>query len=279
MTFSEKAFSTFIDFVSFVRHPLPPRKRAAALLSYCKLNALGLFLKRSQRKTRFCSFTLPRFSVGFVVPSYNETFFRGQYWFRSKTRKPVIIECGANIGVTTLYFKWLYPAAEIHAFEPDPAIFACYEETVQRNALSNVTAYRSAVSDTNADLQFYRGETTYGTGSLVKGRNAADSALKVKATRLSEFIKRLRRRIDFLKVDIEGGEWALFKDLDRQGSLRSVDQLVIEYHHHMGLPSTSLADVLSALTRNGFDFQCTAMLFPLASKDKPQDIMIYAYKK
>ncbi len=34
--------------------------------------------------------------------------------------KPIILDCGGNQGISTLYFKTLHPDATIHVFEPSP---------------------------------------------------------------------------------------------------------------------------------------------------------------
>ena len=57
-----------------------------------------------------------------------EIFRREQYRFETDAPAPFIVDCGANIGMATLYFKSLYPDATVLAFEPDPAAFACLQE-------------------------------------------------------------------------------------------------------------------------------------------------------
>src|SRR5215471_7593686 len=55
---------------------------------------------------------------------YREIFDLEIYRFNAKTKRPYIIDCGANIGLSVLYFKQLYPESQIVAFEPDEAVFA-----------------------------------------------------------------------------------------------------------------------------------------------------------
>src|SRR5215203_998957 len=57
------------------------------------------------------------------VASYSEIFKRGIYRFETQSDSPVIIDCGANIGLSVIYFKRLFPAARIIAFEADPSVF------------------------------------------------------------------------------------------------------------------------------------------------------------
>jgi hypothetical protein len=40
--------------------------------------------------------------------------------FKTDSRNPIIIDCGANIGVATIYFKRLYPDSRILSFEANP---------------------------------------------------------------------------------------------------------------------------------------------------------------
>src|SRR4249919_2214160 len=51
---------------------------------------------------------------------YREVFAQREYWFTTSNRHPVILDCGGNIGMTTLFFKAIYPDARIDVFEPAP---------------------------------------------------------------------------------------------------------------------------------------------------------------
>ena len=59
------------------------------------------------------------------------------------------------------------------------------------------------------------------------------SELKVKATRLSNLIASLDR-VDAVKIDVEGAEWHILKDLQQSGTLAKPMRYLIEYHHQMG---------------------------------------------
>jgi predicted O-methyltransferase YrrM len=55
------------------------------------------------------------------------------YRFNSLITKPLILDCGANVGVSVLYFKRLYPDAEIIAFEPDEDVFAILKQNYEES--------------------------------------------------------------------------------------------------------------------------------------------------
>src|SRR5437899_3016680 len=80
-----------------------------------------------------------------LVLLYSEIFARECYRFTSNKPSPVILDCGANIGMATLYFKWLYPAAQINAFEPDPTTFSALNDNVSRNRLQGVSVHNIAL--------------------------------------------------------------------------------------------------------------------------------------
>src|SRR3954465_2869054 len=81
--------------------------------------------------------TTPRFSPGAIrmmeydlrysdllsfCPQWQDIFVRRVLAFRCDTSAPRILDCGANIGLASLFFKRAYPAARITAFEADPAL-------------------------------------------------------------------------------------------------------------------------------------------------------------
>jgi len=49
--------------------------------------------------------------------TFIEIFLTEDYYFSSEKENPLVIDCGTNIGINILYVKWLYPKAEIIAFE------------------------------------------------------------------------------------------------------------------------------------------------------------------
>ena len=73
----------------------------------------------------------------------DEVFLDGTYDIGPLPDNPVIVDCGANIGVATFYFVHTYPGAQVIAFEPDPSSFAMLTENVRN--LPAVTTYERLV--------------------------------------------------------------------------------------------------------------------------------------
>jgi FkbM family methyltransferase len=207
---------------------------------------------------------------------YRDIFARQHYYFRANTHSPVILDCGANIGMATLYFKWLYPKARIEAFEPDPDAFALLETNIARNHLNNVVAHNCALWDENGQIEFFVDHAN--PGSLLMSADASrlkGEAIQVPSRKLSEFIQ---GPIDFLKLDVEGAENRIVSDLISEGRIHYIRQMVIEYHHHMSNQRSCLADFLRQLEEAGFEYQLHASLWPVTSQGVFQDVLIGAYR-
>jgi FkbM family methyltransferase len=168
----------------------------------------------------------PNYSAALFL--VHEVFVNGAYAFESRTSRPRIIDCGANIGMSVLFFKSLYPDAELVAFEPDPRTFACLKENVEANRLAATRLVNAAVAGTPGTLPFYSDGA--GDGSLIASLDPARGgsvAVAVKAVTLSSFID---QPIDFLKIDVEGAEHAVVDDLIDSGTIVRIREMVIEVH-------------------------------------------------
>jgi FkbM family methyltransferase len=208
---------------------------------------------------------------------YREIFARQQYYFRANTDSPVILDCGANIGMATLYFKWLYPKARIHAFEPDPNAFAVLEMNIARNRLTDVVAHNCALWDGNGQIEFFVDRAQ--PGSLLMSTDPSrlkGEAIQVPSRKLSEFIQ---GPIDFLKLDVEGAENRILSDLVSRKSIHFIRQMVVEYHHRISNRRSCLADFLRQLEDAGFEYQLHASLWPVTSQGVFQDMLIGAYRE
>jgi FkbM family methyltransferase len=246
------------------RTPYPAAKKAA----------LWFNLLRPSRK--MLGFDIAHFDRPGLEHLYREIFARQHYYFRANTDSPVILDCGANIGMATLYFKWLYPKARIEAFEPDPNAFATLEMNIARNKLTNVVAHNCALWDGNGQIEFFVDHRQ--PGSLLMSAEPArlgGDVIQVPSRKLSEFIQ---GPIDFLKLDVEGAEGRILSDLVARKSIRFVRQMVVEYHHRIGNHRSCLADFLRQLEEAGFEYQIHASLWPVTSQGIFQDILIGAYR-
>src|SRR5687767_13587638 len=93
-------------------------------------------------------------SVSFLSAK-REIFGNEIYRFKSTSDAPYILDCGANIGLSIIYFKRLFPLAEIVAFEPDPRIFQFLQENVLSFDLTKVTLINKAIWNRETVLSFH----------------------------------------------------------------------------------------------------------------------------
>ena len=208
---------------------------------------------------------------------YREIFARQQYYFDSMDEQPRIFDCGANVGVATLYFKWLYPEARISAFEAEPNTFSLLQKNIQQNHLSHVEIHNCALLDKNGTVPFFLDPRT--PGSLLMSTNQArlsGQRIEVQSRKLSDFI---HEPVDCLKLDIEGAEQCVLSELIRSGKIQLVRRLVVEYHHRIGNQHSCLADFLKDLEESGFEYQIDASdQFLSPRQDRFQDILIRAHR-
>src|SRR5208282_715351 len=162
---------------------------------------------------------------------FEEIFLRRDYEFVAPSERPLIVDCGSNIGVALLFFKRLYPKARVVAFEPSAATFGALERNVAANGLQDVELHNVALHEAAGELTLYEDPAHPGSGkNSLQAERAGGRPCVVDARPLSEFVC---ERVDFLKMDIEGAEEGVLAELAQSGRLKLVQQMVIEYHHHI----------------------------------------------
>jgi FkbM family methyltransferase len=192
------------------------------------------------------------------VPSFlfmnNEIFRDGVYKFKAKNSRPYIIDCGANIGLSVIYFKNLYPEAEIIGFEPDPKIFSLLENNIKSFGFNNVKLLQKAILDKEAEADFL---SEGADGGRLANQNEKNNTLKIKTARLRDY---LDRPVDFLKIDVEGAETAVLQDCS--DLLLNIQNLFVEYHSFADKPQ-ELVKLLAILEKAGFRYYIQSWLNPI----------------
>lgn len=179
-----------------------------------------------------------------VAWQLKEFFDDGRMNFKSGSAQPIIYDCGANVGVSILYYKKLYPKAIIKAFEPDPKVIHCLKENLKQNAVSDVELFEKAVWINNNGVSF--GSEGADGGSVFFEANK----ISLPSIRLKELLEK-ESRIDLLKMDIEGAELDVL--LDCKNELKKIDYLFVEYHSWLG-NQQQLDLLLKTLSDSGFRY-------------------------
>ena len=140
----------------------------------------------------------------------------------------LIIDGGANVGYSSLWFMNKYPDAKIMAIEPEESNYRVLVKNSKR--WKNVVPIKAGMWHKNAFLKIVddgTGEWGFRTEEVGSSRNAS-----LKGITVDEILKQSGcDRIDILKIDIEGAEKELFsKDYSW---IDKVDVLIIELHDRL----------------------------------------------
>ena len=175
------------------------------------------------------------------LTQFDEIVRREIYRFNSRSAKPLILDVGANIGVSVAYFKWLYPDARIIAFEPDPQLFELLRTNIASLGLRNIQLINKAVWCEDTSLGF----CAQGADASRIVKSGDPQTAVVETVSLRGYID---EPIAMLKVDIEGAETTVLESIgDLMGQ---VENIFVEYHSFQSEPQ-SLDRILSVLGVGG----------------------------
>lgn len=180
--------------------------------------------------------------------TFDQVFIQDQYKLKYPFIPRTIVDAGANIGLSAVYFSHRFPDAQVVAIEPDKANFA----VLKQNCVdySRIEAHCAGVWSTDSYLTIINAEATNNSFQVVA--TTADDASAIPAVCLPTIMKRHNWPvIDLLKVDIEGSEKELFST-NYEAWLPHVRMLLVEVHDTMQMGSS--AAVFRAISQYNFSF-------------------------
>ncbi|MNK33140.1 hypothetical protein D3C87_516150 [compost metagenome] len=195
------------------------------------------------------------------------------YWFYKSKHLPVgtdigidlskklnfpiktIVDVGANIGQSALYYHELFPESTIYCYEPIPAI---YEKLKQLSATTPaIHAFQQGVGATAGSLEIVLLEDQLSQQhSFHKVAGDSDKTVSVPVTTIDEIVKENKlQSIDLLKIDTEGFEIEVIQGAAKSIASNQVKAVYLE----VGLSSknehnSSFIKVFDTLEKAGFTF-------------------------
>lgn len=163
-----------------------------------------------------------------------------------------IVDGGANIGLSALYFGRIFPGCRLWCLEPDSANRALCRANLDANGLEQVGVFGDALWSGRARLSL-RGDFRDGRSwsRAVGPPDSSSDTSGVQGIGVFELLERVGAgSLDLLKLDIEGAEEAVFADpQDVATWLPRVSMMAIEIH------SRRARDLVTReLERHGFRF-------------------------
>jgi FkbM family methyltransferase len=213
------------------------------IINFLKICALKIFnLKKITLKIRgdFPEIKLEGNSMDYRI--YSDIYLYESYNINLKNTPKYIIDCGANVGISTRYFRKIYPESIIIAIEPDLRNFL----QLQKNTIgTKIINYRVALHHESTTLRLSDNSLSTYSKRFIDVQNGHEEvhALPLQAI----FLESKWPKIDLIKIDIEGAEEALFKNNDPW--IKLVNVFVIEFHDY--LKCGMAQEILTKIFSNG----------------------------
>lgn len=143
------------------------------------------------------------------IEVFYQVLFNNSYQIKPETDPLIIIDLGANIGLSSVYFLNKFQGSSIIAVEPDRDNF----EMLMKNTSGypNFRAYNNGIWNRNAFLEIKDNNLGSWGFSVFETDQSAPTAIE--AITIDQIVSDNGiSKIDILKIDIEGAEIELFRD-------------------------------------------------------------------
>jgi FkbM family methyltransferase len=163
----------------------------------------------------------PSTDLNIAYEVFAKEIYRGpQMPERSSVRR--IVDLGANVGLSVLYWAGRYPAARIDAYEPHPVNLARLDAHLKMNRIGSRVAIHPAAVGTSTGKAWLSDE-----GGSSRLCDCGGNRFSVAVVDFFESIG--PGTIDLLKMDIEGSEYAIF--MDQRFSRLDIRSIAFEWHN------------------------------------------------
>lgn len=185
-------------------------------------------------------------NFGVFIGLYREVWCHGPYDIKIPREHPLIVDAGANIGLATLRLSKLNPSAHFICYEPQPDLYKLLLKNIDDNKVS-AEAVNAALFSSPGTLSLYINDDAKAAASLYD-YSGLTRRVEVPTVKLSDQLHDVDV-VDLLKLDVEGAEVEIIRDLIDAGMIRRVRRIAMEFHELGGL---RLMDFTAMLKKAGY---------------------------
>lgn len=194
-----------------------------------------------------------------------ELFLFGSYeaddcrtWVHWARGAMTVFDVGANVGLYSLLAAHTSLRASIHAFEPTPVLSSAFDENIRLNGFENIINNRLAVGDRCGEvfLNFCSGSDASNEGmNFVTKEKLQENNVIAESVTIDQYChKNDITRVDLMKLDVEGGEYAVLRGAAEMLQKRAIGCILFELIEWAANRSgTSTTDVKRLLSGHGYE--------------------------
>jgi FkbM family methyltransferase len=181
------------------------------------------------------SFAPPRVQMKCRLEKFGTEY--GGYWLDSSMMDPGAVVYSLGIGEDISFDLSLIErfGVEVHAFDPTPKV---KKWLVAQSLPPQFHFHATGIAGHDGEEMFYvPPREDWVSHSVFQARQYGRESVRFPVMRLSTVMERQgHRRIDVLKMDIEGAEYAVIEEIVREKI--PVSQLLVEFHHRLSSVGT-----------------------------------------
>lgn len=167
----------------------------------------------------------------------------------------IVVDCGANLGDWTAsaidQFARHAVTPALHLMEPSPASATALARRFDDRP--DVTIHAVALSDRDGTATFHLVSPTGGTNSLVPDGTPDAATVEVRTARGAGYFAQLGiSRIDLLKIDTEGHDFAVLSGFDDMLAAQAIAVVQFEYNFRWLASGRALHNVFDLAKRHGY---------------------------
>ncbi len=186
---------------------------------------------------------------------------------------PTFLDCGANIGMATLYFFTIFPEGKASLFEPNPETYSILEKNISANNLNNASPFQLGLGEEEGEMEFFHNSFKGSFKSSIFSNRGGELSHTVRFGKLSNYVD----SDDFVicKIDVEGSELKVLSELLRSKKFNPIQLMLIEAHNNLENNLEIVGPALQTVKEMGFSYKIRSNF---SYNERFHDLFIYAYR-
>ena len=152
-----------------------------------------------------------------MKPRHRDEYAPPQEFGMAPEAVATVLDIGANVGVTALYFSQMFPNARIYAFEPVAENFAVLQKNIA--SCARIRGCNFGLGAADAELEMFASDnpSNFGGFSLHAAGSDTSRKLRIRVRHAASALKELSvDKVDVIKIDTEGAEYDILTSLPQE---------------------------------------------------------------